>query len=155
MSVQRTATINAMIAGFIASLSLAAALLFKSALGLMPALDLIALWNLLMGSSAYPYAGWLAFFGLGTIVWGAAFAWAHPHFQGNDWVRGMTFGAATWIASMVLFMPFAGAGLFGWVLGPGVPLATLAMHLFYGAILGGVTGWLSANAAPGRPAFTR
>jgi hypothetical protein len=40
----------------------------------------------------------------------------------------------------VVFMPMAGAGLFGVQLGLMAPVATLMLHWFYGAVLGGAYG---------------
>ncbi len=52
----------------------------------------------------------------------------------------MIFGVGAWIATMILVMPLAGAGLFGMNLGVAAPVMTLVLHVIYGAVLGGVYG---------------
>ena len=48
----------------------------------------------------------------------------------------LVFGALAWLAQMIFFMPLAGNGLFALSLGPQATVATLVLHLIYGAALG-------------------
>jgi hypothetical protein len=59
-----------------------------------------------------------------------------PSLPGAPAVKGLIFGAAAWLAMMIIFMPLAGHGLFGLSLGPPATVATLVLHLIYGAVLG-------------------
>lgn len=131
-----------MIAGFAATLVLSALMMMKSAMGLMPELDVIGMLSGMMGAG--PAAGWLMHFAIGTVLWGALFAWLDPHLPGHaHWVRGVVFGAGAWLLMMVGPMPMAGAGLFGLQLGIMAPVMTLMLHLVFGAVLGGVYGALA------------
>jgi len=49
---------------------------------------------------------------------------------------------------MFFLMPLSGAGFFGLNVGILLPLGTLALHIFFGAIMGGVYGWLILQAVP-------
>jgi len=74
-------------------------------------------------------------------VWGSLF----PIFDaivpgGSHWLKGTLFGIGAWLLMMILVMPMAGAGLFGMALGIMVPIATLVLHLIFGAVLGGTYG---------------
>ena len=94
-----------------------------------------------MAGASMPAVGWVPHFLIGTVVWGSLF----PIFDakvpaGSHWLNGILFGFGAWILMMVLFMPMAGAGLFGMALGIMVPIATLVLHLIYGAVLGGTYG---------------
>ncbi len=82
-----------MAAGFAATLVLSALMLMKSAMGLMPQLDVIGVMSTMMGSSAA--MAWLVHFLIGTVLWGALFAWLHPHLPGHShWLKGAIFGLA-------------------------------------------------------------
>ena len=60
-------------------------------------------------------------------------------------VKGLIFGALAWLAMMIIFTPLAGHGLFALSVGPQATVATLALHLIYGAVLGGVYGLLATK----------
>ena len=77
---------------------------------------------------------------IGTILWGALYAWLDPILPGPHWFRGALFATGAWLVMMVMIMPMAGAGFFGSQLGMMGPLATLVMHWIYGAVVGGVYG---------------
>jgi len=62
-----------MVAGFAATLVLSALMLMKSAIGLMPELDLPRMLGGMMGAG--PGLGWIIHFMIGTVLWGALFAW--------------------------------------------------------------------------------
>ncbi len=55
------------IAGFVATVVLSALMLMKSATGLMPQLDVIAMLSGMMGSSSA--MAWIAHFMIGTVAW--------------------------------------------------------------------------------------
>ena len=134
-------TLRGMIAGFVATLAVGALLLLNSTLDWWPQLDIIRLLSTL--GSISPAAAWMDHFIVGTVVWGLLFAifdavgLNHPH-----WLRGAVFGVFAWLLMMVLFMPAAGAGLFGTKIGLEAPLVMLIMHLIYGVVLGATYGLL-------------
>src|SRR6516164_4136093 len=83
------------------------------------------------------------FFTLSTVRFWAGFtACSHQTEFGRQLfpLNGILFRIGAWILMMVLVMPMAGAGLFGMALGIMVPIATLVLHLIYGAVLGGTYG---------------
>jgi hypothetical protein len=80
--------------------------------------------------------GWIGHFVLGTIAWGTIYAAIQASLPGTPVVRGLIFGALAWLEMMIVFMPLAGHGLFALSLGPQATVATLVLHLVYGAVLG-------------------
>jgi hypothetical protein len=127
------------IAGFVATVVLSVIMVAKSMTGLMPQLNVIAMLTTITGVS--PAVGWVVHFQIGTILWGALFAWLDPYLPGaRHWLKGVVFGIGAWLLMMVLFMPRAGAGFFGMSLGIVAPIVTLVLHVIYGAVLGGVFG---------------
>lgn len=128
-------------AGLIATLFLSAIMVIKSALGLMPHVNAIAmlagLAHARLGLPHTPLTGWILHFIIGTVIWGIAFAWFRCRFQSiNAVVAGVLFSIGAWLAMMLVLMPLAGAGLFGLAIGAPAPVATLVLHLIYGATLG-------------------
>ena len=133
-----------MVAGFVATAVLSMMMLIKSAMGLMPQLDIIRMMSDMMSSS--PAIAWIVHFLIGTVLWGALFAWLDPHLPGRShWLRGVLFGVGAWLLMMVLVMPMAGAGLFGLQIGIIAPIMTMMLHAIFGAVLGGVYGMLLAQ----------
>jgi hypothetical protein len=132
--------LKGLVAGFIATVVLSALMLLKQRMGMVPQLNPIEMLTKMAGGSP-PDVGWVPHFLIGTVVWGSLF----PIFDarvpaGSHWLNGILFGIGVWILMMVLVMPMAGAGLFGMALGIMVPIATLVLHLIYGAVLGGTYG---------------
>lgn len=130
-----------MIAGFAATVALSGLMLVKSAMGLMPELDVIAMLSGMMGTGAV--GGWLAHFMIGSVVWGGIFALIAPSLPGSSHlIKGVSFGVGAWLLMMVAVMPMAGSGPFGLGLGMAAPIMTLMLHAIFGAVLGGVYGAL-------------
>jgi hypothetical protein len=120
--------------GLLATAVLSLLMVMKSAMGLMPELDVIAMLAAMMGASVA--MSWMAHFAIGA-VWGGLFASAARALPGSAcWVRGMLFSIAPWLLMMVALMPMAGAGMFGLSLGIMAPIMTLMLHLVFGAVLG-------------------
>ena len=129
--------VKGVIAGFAATVVLSLLMMMKSAMGLMPELDIIAMLSAMMGSGLA--MGWVAHFMIGSIVWGVLFAFLAPKLPGvSFWLKGVYFGIVAWVLMMVVVMPMAGAGFFGMKFGMVAPVMTLVLHLIYGAVLGGV-----------------
>jgi uncharacterized membrane protein YagU involved in acid resistance len=131
-------------AGFVATVVLSAMMLMKHSMGLMPELDPIAMITAMAGASS-PAVGWIGHFVIGSIFWGVGFAIVSPYLPGSHRLRGIILAAGAWLMMMLVLMPMAGAGLFGLGLGMMVPVATLAMHVDFGLVLGGIYGLLSAK----------
>jgi hypothetical protein len=125
------------IAGFIATIVLSAAMLFKQSMGLMPELDPIDMITGISGAG-FRAAGWTGHFVIGSIFWGGGFGIVGPHMLGPYWLRGTLFAVGAWLVMMVVVMPIAGAGLFGLGLGMNVAVVTLLLHVLFGLVMGGV-----------------
>jgi hypothetical protein len=85
----------------------------------------------------------LALFLFGGIAWAIVYArFAEPYLRGSAWRKGITFALFPWALSLIIFLPLAGAGIFGLGLeaGPLPILGNLILHLIYGATLGVVYG---------------
>jgi len=125
------------VAGFVATIVLSALMVIKSAMGIMPGLDVISMLSGMMGSAES--LGWLAHFMIGSVLWGGLFAVVSPALPGESlWLKGVSFGVGAWLMMMIAVMPMAGAGFFGAKLGLAAPIMTLILHIIFGAILGGV-----------------
>lgn len=120
---------NGIVAGFIATLAVA---------GLHEAVSLL---TETVGVHTQAL-GLLFHFFVGTLLWGAAFGFAHDYLWGPSWVRGMTFAAGAAVAVILIVMPLSGAGILGLHHGISVPLVITAIHLLYGAMLGVIYGKL-------------
>ena len=73
------------------------------------------------------------------ILWAVIYAaWFEPRLNGPGWRRGLIFALLPWLASIVIFFPVMGAGIFGVKLGAGpLPvIGNLILHLVYGALMG-------------------
>jgi hypothetical protein len=65
-------------------------------------------------------------------------------------VKGIAFAIAAWLLMMVVFMPVAGARIFGAALGPEAAISTFVLHLLFGAVLGVTFGALTDSRRPSR-----
>jgi hypothetical protein len=132
-------------AGLFATLAVTTVLAANAAAGLFPSLDFIALVNATLHAPPHALAGWIVHGTASAVAGGAVYAWLEPHLDADHPVkRGILFGVLTWVASMLLFMPAAGTGAFGLRVGAHLPIATLLLHLGYGALL----GWLYERLGP-------
>jgi hypothetical protein len=138
---------SGLIAGFAATITLSVLMLMKQMMGVMPQLDVIAMLGHMLGSAIL---AWCAHFLIGTIAWGVLFAFFARSLPGPYWLKGIVFATGAWLMMMVVLMPMAGAGLFGLNLGLMAPLATLMLHMIFGAQMGWVFGALR-HQAPAHP----
>jgi hypothetical protein len=139
-------TYKGMAAGLFAASVAAVVLKLNAQTGLLPAVDPIGAAGVLTGTGAV--GGWIAFLILGAGV-GALFAWLDPDLPGDSLrQRGMILSSLIWAAMALFVMPLAGLGLFGLEHGLTLALAILALHLLFGAVLGGTYGWLLLQSAP-------
>lgn len=140
------------VAGFIATLALSVLMLTKAYL---PQLDTITMLDGVLGAflaelgrwaPPAPIGGWLWFFAIGTVWWGALYAVMEPILPGRwPWARGLSFGAIATLLVWLMVLPLAGAGYFGMHLSAIQPVVTLFEHLVYGVILGEAYGRLNAR----------
>lgn len=138
--------LKGMVAGLAATVVLAAIMLLKANMGIMPQLDVIKMLSTMV-DGGNPAVGWAVHFLIGAVLWGLLFAAiSRPGLEGYWW-RGVLFGVGAWFLMMVIVMPMAGAGVFGLNLGMMAPVMTLILHLIYGAVLGGVYGALLKTTA--------
>jgi hypothetical protein len=136
-------SMKGMVAGLVATLVLSGLLLLKGTMNLVPELSVISLLMSLGGITAVQ--AWMDHFIVGVVAWGLAFgAYESLASRPAHWLKGIIFGVFAWLVMMVLFMPLAKAGVFGWKIGPIAAAVTLIYHLVYGAVLGTTYGLLSA-----------
>jgi len=147
-------SMKGMVAGLVATLVLSGLLLLKGTMNLVPELSII---SLLMGLGSITLVqAWMDHFIVGVVAWGLAFgAYDSLASRPAHWLKGIIFGVFAWVVMMVLFMPLAKAGVFGWKIGPMAAVVTLIYHLVYGAVLGTTYGllsaWVPAKAPEGSP----
>jgi hypothetical protein len=130
------ANIAGIVAGLIATAVLSALMLLKGMMGVMPDLDVIAMIAGMMGAGAM--MGWIAHFMIGAI-YGLVFAQIAGHgTTGAAVMRGVGLGVVGWLVMMIVLMPMAGGGMFGLAMPSGMmaPVATLMLHVIFGAVLG-------------------
>lgn len=146
---------NGMLAGAAATAVLSILMIMKSAMGLMPQLDLIAMLAKMMGQPGIPVVGWIGHALIGIVGYGLVIALLDRDGEGSEGSmvgRGVMIACVGWLIMMVVLMPMAGAGLFGMNLGIMAPIMTLILHLVFGAVLGSVYGALKRGARNGSAA---
>lgn len=135
-----------LIAAFIATIVLSVLMILKGKLGLLPDMNVIRMLASQMGGN--PIMGWIAHFTIGTVFYGLIYALL---FSGQTWgnhlLRATVMATLGWVVMMLAVMPLMGAGLFGLGLPSGIkiPVATLVLHLIFGAVLGAVYCALTRN----------
>lgn len=129
--------LRGLIAGFAGTVVISLFVLLKEATRVLYGLDLV---GLLSGAFETPlWLGWVMHFLIGTVVWGGLFAVLAPRIPGSTCVvRGILFAVAAWLLMQLVVMPLAGQGFFGTRYTFWAPFVTLALHVLYGAVLGGV-----------------
>ena len=144
---------SGLIAGFAGTVLMSAMMVMKAMMGVMPELNAISMMATMAhdrtGMATGPVFGWLMHFMIGTVLWGGVFGLIQEKLPGSSVVSGLVLASGAWLLMMVMVMPMAGAGLFGLTFGPMAPMATLMMHMVYGATLGFVFGKLTTAGASG------
>lgn len=136
---------RAVVAGFGATIVLSILMLIKGAMGMLPAMNVIYMLSHMAhhiaGLPASPAIGWLLHFSIGTILWGILYGAVFSQLPGNSpVVKGLVFSIGAWLLMMVIVMPLAGKGLFAIQIGIMAAVATLVLHLIWGASLGAIFG---------------
>jgi len=133
--------INCIVAGFVATTILSFLMVMKGVMELMPDLDAVKMLTVMShdmaGLPESPVVGWGMHFMIGAVLWGGLFAVLNgliPAEQQRN--KGILFSVIAWLLMMTVVMPMAGAGLLGLKIGMMTPVATLMLHLIFGAVLG-------------------
>ncbi len=133
--------LKGILAGLAATIVLSLLMVMKSKMGLMPDVNVISMLASKMGGETS--MGWMAHFMIGTLGYGLVYAFVFSALPfGGHVSRGILIGIAGWFMMMIAVMPMMGAGLFGLGMPSGmmVPVATLMLHVVFGAVLGFVYG---------------
>ena len=138
-------------AGFAASAVIGTLMIIKSRLGVLPGLDpihdIVTIADGYTGLQFPPDLGWVGHFFIGTVIWGLLYAWLRKSLPGAPIVKGLLFGALAWLVMMIVFTPLAGHRFFGLAIGWMAPVATLILHLVFGAVLGTIYASTRSSAA--------
>lgn len=131
------------VAGLIATVVLSILMVMKNSMGMLPEMDIIKMLAGMMGGAAI--MGWAAHFMVGA-GYGAAFSLFHHKLPGSTLlIKGIVLGVIGWLVMMVMLMPMMGAGFFGLSFGMMAPVATLMLHMIFGAVLGVSYNMLAGN----------
>jgi len=65
--------------------------------------------------------------------------------------KALGLGVFLWLLMQVIVLPMLGWGVFGAAVTPKIAVATLVLHLIYGATLGGLMVWQRAKAGRTSP----
>jgi len=140
-----------LIAGIIATAVLSALMLLKGAMGMLPQFNVIAMLANTLGGG--PIVGWIAHIAIGVVFYGLIIANLAGFLPGAaTTVKGMVLGVIGWLIMMLIAMPIMGAGIFASNLGIPVVVATLVLHLIFGAVLGFSFGKIGKSSPPAQPA---
>ena len=124
------------VAGLVATIVLSVLMIMKSKMGIMTDVNVIAMLASKMGGNSV--MAWFAHFMIGMLGYGIAYVVIFSKLPFNSIIlRGVALGMAGWVAMMIAIMPMINAGLFGLNLASGmmVPVATLMLHIIFGAVL--------------------
>ncbi len=137
-----------MFAGLVAAIVAAAGMHAASQLASLQAYDFV---TLIGNLSRTGYAGGLLIHcAIGTL-WGGLFAWLDPDLPGDNLrQRGVILSIAICVLLLVLLFPLTGYGFMGLRAGWLMPAYAAAVHVAFGAIMGGFYAWLFVQALPMR-----
>lgn len=140
-----SSTGNGLLAGLAATVVLSALMVIKTAMGVMPELDVPKMIAGMMGRPELPLLGWATHFMIGVVCYGIAVAILNERLPGRSpTAQGVLIGIGRWLLMMVMVMPMAGVGLFGMAMGVMAQMMTLALRLIFGAVLGWTYGKLTS-----------
>ena len=138
--------------GIIGTIVVGALLLMNNALHSVPDIHVAKSLAGMMGESNHIMAGVAAIPVIGIFIFGGLFAALAPKIPVRTYIgKSLIFGVASWLLTMVVFMPLDGSGFFGLKAGPVVPEGMLVLNLAYWIALGMSFSWLAIPvAAPER-----
>ncbi len=139
---------RAVLGGFVGTLVMTA-LLYLAPLAGGPRMDIAAMLGSLFGHGSpammtgWWWAGMAWHFVNGTIVFSLIYSYfVYGILPGENWLRGMIWGLALWIAMEIVVMPLMGSGVFSdHAIHAGIRVAgSLIVHAIYGTFLGAIAG---------------
>ena len=140
------------LSGMVATVIAGSMLLVNNALHSFPDVRVARSLAAILGSPDHVVVGVAAILITGIFVFGALFAVLAPRLPARTYLtKSLVFAAASWLLMMVLFMPLAGAGLFGLGRSLIVPGATLVLNLAYWIALGLSYRYLMGPEPQGAP----
>ena len=105
-------------------------LLMNNALRQFPDVHIAKTLSALLGAPGQTMVGVVVIMITGVFVFGGLFAALAPRVPVRNYLaKGLVFGVASWLVMMVVYMPLAGAGLFGLERSAVVPFVTLVLNL--------------------------
>jgi hypothetical protein len=139
-----TDVFKGIVAGGIAAGAISLLMLAQSAAGVLPQVSLIHLLLVLVEVPREHTFGWILHFVIGSLIWGSLFTSVELRLGTDSHTKaGILFGVILWLVVVLVFMPAAHEGYFGFQLARLAPLVMLALHVVYGAVLGWTYGKLS------------
>jgi hypothetical protein len=132
-------------AGAAATIVLSLVMLLIGATGFEPQLEPTRLVLALLDEPASQYTlGWVLHVTIGSVVLGGLFAYVEPRLGADTHTKsGVLYGVIAWLVVMLVIMPAAGMGYFGFQLSVVAPIVMLALQVLYGGVLGWTYGKLS------------
>jgi Family of unknown function (DUF6789) len=145
--------IKGTVAGGVATAALSAVMLLIGATGFEPQLELTRLLLTLLDEPPSLFAlGWTLHIVIGSLGFGALFAYIEPRLGADTHTKsGILFGVLTWLVMMLVIMPAAGLGYFGFQVSHLAPIVMLVQQVLYGAVL----GWFYGKLSPTHNPFTK
>ncbi|HEY6924465.1 MAG TPA: DUF6789 family protein [Steroidobacteraceae bacterium] len=145
--------VKGMVAGGVATIVLSLVMVLVGSTGFVPQLELTRLLLATLDAPPSQYAlAWILHIVVGSVVLGGLFAHVEPRLGADTHTKsGVLYGVLTWLVVMLVVMPAAGEGLFGFQLSVLAPLVMLGLQLLYG----GVLGWIYGKLAPTHNPFTK
>jgi hypothetical protein len=141
--------IKGTIAGGVATAVLSVVMLLIGVTGYEPQLELTRVLLTLVEEPSQYALGWVLHIIIGSVVLGSLFAYIEPRLGADTHTKsGVLYGIAAWLVVMLVFLPAAGAGYFGFQLSLFAPLVMLGLQVLYGGILGWTYGKLSPTHNP-------
>jgi uncharacterized membrane protein YagU involved in acid resistance len=110
-------------------------------------MDIAAMLGSMLGGSWT--AGLMMHFVAGTVIFPAIYAYVlFNRLPGSPVAKGTAWGVVLWLLAQVVVMPMMGGGLFSSAMGGVMAvMGSLAGHVIYGALLGGIAGGTEARTA--------
>jgi hypothetical protein len=145
--------VKGMVAGGAATAVLSLAMVVVGATGFEPQLELTRMLLATLDAPPSQYVlGWILHIVIGSVLLGGLFAQIEPRLRADTHTKGgVLYGVLTWLVVMLVVMPAAGAGPFGFQLSLFAPLVMLGLQVLYG----GVLGWTYGKLAPTHTPFTK
>ena len=133
------------VAGAAATMVVSLVMLVLGATGFEPQLEPTRLVLTLLDAPPSQYAlGWGLHIIIGSVALGGLFAYVEPRLGADTHTKsGVLYGVIAWLVVMLVIMPAAGLGYFGFQLSVLAPLVMLGMQVLYGSVLGWAYGKLS------------